>query len=184
MLFFILLHRCSINRTPACLAPKVNFHASAKRDEESKPVEPVPSKGGLFGTGLSEWFALPIGMTLAVPALKLDWYVVNEETQLAAVFVAFCVAFYTQGGDALYKALDERAQNLMKEHNEAEDKVIAALEQKLDFQHRQQLDVCVCCFANQGHVPRLCTNVDADFANMAPRLEFRPGIFGCRCACA
>lgn len=123
----------SSRATPACLAPKVNFHASAKRDEESKPVEPVPSKGGLFGTGLSEWFALPIGMTLAVPALKLDWYVVNEETQLAAVFVAFCVAFYTQGGDALYKALDERAQNLMKEHNEAEDKVIAALEQKLDF---------------------------------------------------
>ena len=78
-------------------------------------------------------FALPIGMTLAIPALKLDWYVVNEETQLAAVFVAFCVAVYTQGGDAIYKSLDERAQNLLKEHNEAEDKVIAALEQKLDF---------------------------------------------------
>ena len=57
----------------------------------------------------------------------------NEETQLAAVFVAFCVACYTQGGDALYNALDERAQTLLKEHNEAEDKVIAALEQKLDF---------------------------------------------------
>lgn len=110
----------------------MNFHASARRDEEAKPAEPA-AKGGLFGTGLSEWYALPIGMTLAVPALKLDWYVVNEETQLAAVFVAFCVAVYTQGGDAIYKALDERAKTLLKEHNEAEDKVIAALEQKLDF---------------------------------------------------
>jgi len=121
--------------TPACLAPKVNFHASSKRDEEATttPEPTTVEKGGLFGTGLSEWYALPIGMTLAVPALKLDWYVVNEETQLAAVFVAFCVACYTQGGDAIYKSLDERAETLLKEHNEAEDKVIAALEQKLDF---------------------------------------------------
>jgi hypothetical protein len=124
----------SSRASPASLAPKVNFHVSAKRDEEAKPAEPVAvEKGGLFGTGLSEWYALPIGMTMAVPILKLDWYVVNEETQLAAVFVAFCVAFYTQGGDALYKSLDERAKTLMEEHNEAEDKVIEALEQKLDF---------------------------------------------------
>lgn len=112
----------------------MNFHASAKRDEEAKADEVAPvEKGGLFGTGLSEWFALPIGMTLAVPAIKLDWYVVNEETQLAAVFVAFCVATYTQGGKAIHDSLDERAQTLLKEHNETEDKVIAALEQKLDF---------------------------------------------------
>lgn len=110
------------------------FHASAPRDEEAKEVTPEPaSKGGLFGTGLSEWFALPIGMTAAVPMIKLDWYVVNEETQLAAVFVAFCVAVYSQAGGAIYNALDERAKTLLKEHNEAEDKVIAALEQKLDF---------------------------------------------------
>jgi hypothetical protein len=107
------------------------FHASAPRDEETKETAPAPT--GLFGTGLSEWFALPIGMTAAVPILKLDWYVVNEETQLAAVFVAFCVALWSQGGDAIHKALDERAVNLLKEHNEAEDKVIQALEQKLDF---------------------------------------------------
>jgi len=111
------------------------FHASAPRDEETKEATPAPAvdKGGLFGTGLSEWFALPIGITAAVPILQLDLYVVNEETQLAAVFVAFCVAFWTQGGDAVHKMLDERAVNILKEHNEAEEKVIAALEQKLDF---------------------------------------------------
>ncbi|GFH61561.1 hypothetical protein CTEN210_18037 [Chaetoceros tenuissimus] len=109
------------------------FHASAPRDEEAKETAPAPSKGGLFGTGLSEYFAIPIGMTAAVPLLKLDLYVVNEETQLAAVFVAFCVALWSQGGEAIYNSLDEKAKALLKEHNEAEYKVISALEQKLDF---------------------------------------------------
>jgi len=49
-----------------------------------------------------------------------------------AVFLAFCVTFYTQGGDAVYKALDQKAVNLLKEHNEVEDKVIQALEHKLE----------------------------------------------------
>jgi hypothetical protein len=110
------------------------FHASAPRDEEANETAPVAvDKGGLFGTGLSEWFALPIGITAAVPILQLDLYVVNEETQLAAVFVAFCVAFWSQGGDVVHKALDERAKTLLEEHNQAEEKVIQALEQKLDF---------------------------------------------------
>jgi len=110
------------------------FHASAPREEESKTIEVSSnSKGGLFGTGLSEWFAVPIGMAAAVPMIKFDWLVINEEFQLSAVFVAFCVAVYTQGGDAIHKSLDERAQTLLKEHNEAEDKVISALEQKLEF---------------------------------------------------
>mmetsp|Transcript_29370 Transcript_29370/g.44821 ORF Transcript_29370/g.44821 Transcript_29370/m.44821 type:complete len:304 (-) Transcript_29370:296-1207(-) len=120
---------------PKCAAPRaMAFHSSSPRDEEAKEVDPAPvDKGGLFGTGLSEWFALPIGMTAAVPIIKLEWYVVNEETQLAAVFVAFCVAVYSQAGSAIHDALDERAKTLLKEHNEAEDKVIGALEQKLDF---------------------------------------------------
>ena len=114
------------------------FHASAKRDEEAKEVTatssvPTFDKGGLFGTGINEWFAVPVGLAAAVPMIHFDWYVVNEETQLAAVFVAFCVTLYTQGGDAIYKSLDERAQSLLKEHNEAEDKVIDALQEQLDF---------------------------------------------------
>jgi len=118
---------------PAIAPRAMAFHASAPRDEETKEATPAPPKGGLFGTGLSEYYALPLGMFAAVPILKLDLYVVNEETQLAAVFVAFCVAFWSSGGDAVHKALDEKAVNLLKEHNEAEDKVISALEQKLEF---------------------------------------------------
>lgn len=117
----------------------MGFHASARREEEAAPAETaVAPAGGLFGTGLSEWFALPIGVAAAVPILKLDWYVVNEETQLLAVFLAFCVTLYTQGGDVIYKALDEKAVNLLKEHTAAEDKVIEALEQKLVFLNANQ----------------------------------------------
>jgi len=112
----------------------MSFHASARREDDGKSASlPEQSKGGLFGTGLSEWYALPIGLTAAVPLIQFDWYVINEETQLLAVFLAFCVTLYTQGGDAIYKALDEKAVNLLKEHNEAEDKVIAALEHKLEY---------------------------------------------------
>jgi len=113
----------------------MSFHASAKREEEAKAEATLPeeSKGGLFGTGLSEWFALPVGVAAAVPLIKFDWYVINEETQLLAVFLAFCVTLYTQGGDAIHKALDQKAVDLLKDHNEAEDKVIEALEQKLVF---------------------------------------------------
>ena len=72
----------------------MSFHASAKREEDAtaKSAAPVEeSKGGLLGTGLSEWFALPVGVAAAVPLIKFDWYVINEETQLLAVFLAFCV---------------------------------------------------------------------------------------------
>lgn len=124
----------STKGTPACAVPRASFHLSAPRREEAKADGAVapPSKGGLFGTGLSEWFALPIGMTAAIPLVHFDWYVINEETQLAAVFVAFCVCVYTQGGEAIHKSLDQKAVDLLREHNEAEDKVIEAMENKLE----------------------------------------------------
>jgi len=127
--------RSTSRGAPSCAVPgNMSFHASARREEEAKAESAIePSKGGLFGTGLSEWFALPVGVVAAVPLIKFDWYVVNEETQLLAVFLAFVVTVYSQGGDAIYKALDAKAVNLLKEHNEAEDKVIEALEQKLVF---------------------------------------------------
>ncbi|KAL7533898.1 hypothetical protein ACHAXR_005513 [Thalassiosira sp. AJA248-18] len=128
--------RSSSKGAPSCAIPgNMSFHASAKREEDAtaEAALPAESKGGLFGTGVSEWFALPVGIAAAVPLIKFDWYVINEETQLMAVFIAFCVTFYTQGGDAVHAALDKTAVNLLKEHNEAEDKVIQALEQKLHF---------------------------------------------------
>lgn len=131
-----VLRSSSRGAPSSCAIPgNMSFHASAKREEEATADTTLPaeSKGGLFGTGLSEWFALPVGIVAAVPLLKLDYYVINEETQLLAVFVAFCVTLYTQGGDAIFNALDQKAVDLLKEHNDAEDKVIETLEQKLVF---------------------------------------------------
>jgi len=125
----------SSRKAPSCAIPgNASFHASARREEDAAPAAAVPApKGGIMGTGVSEWFALPVGIVAACPLIKFDLYVINEETQLLAVFMAFCITFYTQGGDAVYNALDAKAVNLLKEHNEAEDKVIQALEQKLVF---------------------------------------------------
>ena len=119
----------------------VGFHASSKREEENKPAE--VSKGGLFGTGYSEWYALPVGLVAAVPAIKFDWYIINEETQLMAAFIAFCVVVYTQGGDAIHAALDEKAKQLLKENRESEQEVIDEMEQLV--QH----------FGNQMEIPEL-----------------------------
>jgi len=115
----------------------LHFHSTRQNDEAAAapadkiPSEVVKSEGGLLGSGLSNWFALPIAMTLAVPAIKFEWLLINEEFQLAAVFVAFCVTFYTQGGDLVHKSLEEKGDAILKEQNEVEDKVIEALEKQL-----------------------------------------------------
>jgi len=114
----------------ACEAPRVHFHASARRESEVKPAESqvVVSKA---------WFALPIGIAAAVPMLTYEWYVVNEETQLAACFIAFCVSVYYGAGDMLYKAMTEPGLEILKEQNEVEQKLIESLEQELLFYKAQ-----------------------------------------------
>jgi len=111
----------------------LSFHASTRNSEEEAPLATAPKPSGLFGTNIPEMFALPIGITAAIPIIHFEWYVINEETQLAAVFIAFCVTVYTQAGDAIYNMLDEKSVTIMKEQNEVEEKVISALEDKLEF---------------------------------------------------
>lgn len=69
--------------------------------------------------------------------LKYEWYVVNEETQLAACFIAFCVAFYSGAGDMIHNTLTAPGLAILKEHNELEQKLIDALEQELVFYKAQ-----------------------------------------------
>jgi hypothetical protein len=85
-----------------------------------------------LGTGYSEWYALPIGIAFAVPALEYQWFIIDEELQLASCFIMFLVACYTQGGDAVYNYLNSEAEEMLKEHNEAEDALLAAYNEKLD----------------------------------------------------
>ena len=121
----------SLCSAPACAAPRLTFHASARREEEAKEVAPY-SKGGIFGTGINEWYALPVGIAFAVPALHYEWFIINEELQLAACFIMFLVACYTNGGDAVYNYLNNEGEELLKEHNQAEDELIAAYKEKLN----------------------------------------------------
>jgi len=115
----------------------LHYHSTRQNDEaasitvEKVESEVVKSEGGLLGTGLSNWFALPAAMALAVPAIKFEWLLINEEFQLCAVFVAFCVTFYTQAGDLVHKSLSEKGEAILKEQNEVEDKVIEALQKQL-----------------------------------------------------
>jgi len=120
------LSSCSVART-------ITTHASCHQKDTEKIKDTIPSKSKNFRGNFSEWYALPIGIAAAIPAIKFEWYVINEETQLAAVFIAFCVAVYKSGGEAIYKFLDERAQIILKDHNRTEGKVIEALQLKLDF---------------------------------------------------
>lgn len=116
----------------------VHYHSTRKNEEEAalspaKAAEVIKKDSGFLGTGLSSWYALPVAMVVAVPAIKFEWLIINEEFQLAAVFVAFCVTLYTQGGDAIAKAFEEKSDAILKEQNEAEDKVIQALQEQLTF---------------------------------------------------
>lgn len=101
------------------------FHASGRREDEAKPVEGAEvAKEGMW----NNLYAIPLGFTFAIPALHFEWFVINEETQLAGVFMLFCVICYTQAGDMIHKGLVEKADQMLKEQNELEDAVIENLE--------------------------------------------------------
>jgi hypothetical protein len=53
--------------------------------------------------------------------------------QLASTFLAFCVVAYNQGGDLLSNAMKDEAKAMLKQQNDAEDKVIAKLEETVEY---------------------------------------------------
>jgi len=118
-------------RIPA-VSTQVNFHASARREEDKKDEAAPFSKGGLLGTGVNEWYALPLGLAAAIPTLEYQWFIINEELQLAACFMMFCVGVYVNAGDAVYNYFDDQAKAMLKEHTDAEDELIAAYQDKLN----------------------------------------------------
>jgi len=125
----------SANIQPFSALQTLHYHSTRQNEEAAAaPVDKAPEvvkDEGFLGTGLSTWFALPAAMAFAVPAIKFEWLLINEEFQLAAVFVAFCVTFYTQAGDVIHKSLADKGDAILKEQNEVEDKVIEALDKQL-----------------------------------------------------
>jgi hypothetical protein len=60
--------------------------------------------------------------------LEQQWLVLDAETQLVGCFATFVIIAWTQGGDAIAKSLDERAEAVAAEHNAIEDANIAAVQ--------------------------------------------------------
>jgi Mitochondrial ATP synthase B chain precursor (ATP-synt_B) len=84
-------------------------------------------------SGISPLFAIPVGVAAAVPILQFQWYMPNEETLLASTFLGFCVVAYTQGGQLIANSFKEESNAMLKAQNEAEDKVIAKLEETVEY---------------------------------------------------
>jgi len=127
------LAKRSVQRTNVgVLAPTTaSFHHSARREEESKA--PVAKDEGFMGTGISHLYAIPLGVCAAVPILEFQWFRPNEEMLLASTFVAFCVVAYTKGGAAIANGFKEEADAMLKIQNEAEDEVIAKMQENVEY---------------------------------------------------
>jgi hypothetical protein len=93
----------------------------------------VAESDGFMGSGLSHLYAIPVGVAFAVPILEFQWFIPNEETLLASCFLGFCVVAYTQGGDMISKSFKNEADAMLQLQNDAEDEVIAKLQENLDF---------------------------------------------------
>jgi len=106
-----------------------SFHYSAPRKEEEKEAEPAAPAS----SGISPLYGIPVGVALAVPILEFQWLKPDAETLLASTFLGFCVVAYTQGGDMLANMFKDEAKDMLKAQNDAEDKVIAKLEESVDY---------------------------------------------------
>eukprot|EP00536_Pseudo-nitzschia_multiseries_P008510 jgi/Psemu1/325241/estExt_fgenesh1_pg.C_2160024 len=106
-----------------------SFHFSAPRKEEEKEdAAPVATS-----SGLDPLYAIPIGVALAVPILEFEWFDPNAETLLASTFLGFCVVAYTQGGEMMSTMFKDEAKDMLKAQNEAEDEVIAKLQESVEY---------------------------------------------------
>ena len=101
----------------------MEFHASAKREEEAKAA-PVEEKGVLSWNSV---YSIPLGIAVAVPVINYEWYLVNEETQLMACFVAFNAFVYTQFGDIIKEALAADGKETLVKQNAVEDEILGIL---------------------------------------------------------
>jgi len=66
------------------------YHSSRKQEDEAAAAsKAVDKKEGGDESGKSFWdpvYAIPLGITVAVPALHYEWVLVNEETQVTYLY--------------------------------------------------------------------------------------------------
>lgn len=84
--------------------------------------------GVLASLGLEDWrVALPVGLFLATPAVALDWFVANEESQLLFCFSVFVTAVYTQAGPSIADSIQSSLKAEWDKIAEAEKENVVRL---------------------------------------------------------
>jgi Mitochondrial ATP synthase B chain precursor (ATP-synt_B) len=123
--FYFFVHR----RVPVAAQQRIEFHVSTKREEEAKAVttppaaEPAPSSW-------DPMYAVPLGIAFAVPAVHYEWYLFNEETQLAACFIMFTTLIYKNFGVSIGEMLESDGKRIIEEANKIEDTILSSLYSK------------------------------------------------------
>ena len=118
-----------------------------------------------MGTGLSPLYAVPAGIFAGIPIIHNQVLVLNEETQLVGCFAAFVITAYTQGGAAVAKMLDDKAQAIIEEHSASEDKSIREVED-LIAAHKTRL----AALDDLSKMEQASTEYEAKAAALAPKI--------------
>ena len=109
-----------------------------KNGEVAAAAVPETFENGILGKyGLDDWkISVPIGLAVSIPAISNNvsfpfclprscvgyvfntcmspqFYVLNEETQLACCFLLFCTSVYKFGGDSIASYFDSRAAAIL-----------------------------------------------------------------------
>jgi len=130
----------ALNRLNRSRAPLNRLASSFHSSAPVKSDEKAPEGGGFMGTSLSPLYAIPVGIFAGIPIIQNQWLILDAETQLVGCFAAFTITAYTQGGDAIAKMMDDKAQVVIDEHNAAEDLSIQAVESVIEG-HKKRLAV-------------------------------------------
>jgi hypothetical protein len=98
-----------------------------REDDDKKEVAESSS------SGMNPLYWIPIGVAASVPILEFEWFDPNAETLLASTFLGFVVVAYTQGGAMIAQSFKDEANDMLKVQNEAEEQVIAKLEETVEY---------------------------------------------------
>lgn len=118
------------------------FHtALIQREGDESKDSKITSEIQKESDGLFDWkVTAPIGIAVAIPVLSNGVYVINEETQLACCFFLFCTSVYKFGGDMIASFFDAKSNEILREHNAAENASIVMARETLAT-HSQQTEV-------------------------------------------
>uniref|UniRef100_A0A7S2UZE8 ATP synthase subunit b n=1 Tax=Fibrocapsa japonica TaxID=94617 RepID=A0A7S2UZE8_9STRA len=134
------ISRAAVKRTavPRLAVPAFRTFQNAavlKQGDKEEKAAGADDSGLTLSKMMADWrFSLPIGISLAIPALHQQWIVLSEETMLVACFMFFCSTVYTQGGAAIAASFEEKCQAIIDEQRALEDVSMSATKAQIDTQ--------------------------------------------------